>query len=86
MNNNTQSNITITKPQPNINEQPTPIPSILDSNIPNPRGRGGAIAGPRFRGGGRGNGGNFNNQNGGGPRQRWEGSQNMPPQVIISYV
>ena len=62
------------------------IPSILDSNIPNPRGRGG-MSGPRFRGGGRGgNGGNFKNVNGvgGGPRQRWEGSQNMPPQVKIN--
>ena len=58
------------------------IPSILDSNIPNPRGGRGGMTGPRFRGGGRG-GGNFKNANvvNNGPRARWEGSQNMPPQV-----
>jgi len=61
------------------------IPSILDSNIPNPRGGGRGGQGPRFRGasrggsGGGGRGGNFNNN--GNQRQRWEGSnQNMPPQ------
>jgi len=81
-NNNQQKPMTAN----NNNSQPPAantdaIPSILDSNIPNPRGGRGGMTGPRFRGGGRG-GGNFKNANGvsNGPRPRWEGSQNMPPQ------